>query len=428
MGDLFIYNRLSKSADADTEKCIIITEFFPPNNCAASNRVFSWVKNLYQYGYYPVIFCRNDLNNEVYYFEKTALYEVHYIKCKDPFFQRKRLSAKNALVRKFFGLLHYVFVNSIKYNGIKCMKKFLDHFILENNIKKIVVTAPSYALFGLGNILCKQHQIKWIADYRDDWSTSEIFSSKFFELVGKIDRIKEKKYLSNCTFFTSVSNYYLEKIANLINKKGFLIENGFNEMEAQIFENCKTDQFIILYPGSLYFTQRLDYIGAALNLLPKEILQKLTIVFLGTEIDAIKLPKICVPFLNKNLLFIKRTSRSEVSSFYKKADAFLLIAHTDKNNRVLKGIPSSKLYEYISLRKKVLVCPSDHDVIEEKLKESEQGIFCNTPKEMAEAINNLFQIKCLKGYIPVVKISNEILYKNTREFQTSKLAQVLDSL
>lgn len=410
------------------EKFITITEFFPPNNCAASNRVFSWAKNMNLYGYYPVIFCRNDLNEEVYHFEKTELYEVHYIKCKDPFFQRKRLSAKNALVRKSFGLLHYVFVNSIKYNGVKCMKKYIDDFILKNDIKKLVITAPSYALFGLGNILCKEHKIQWIADYRDDWTTSEIFSGKFFELVGKMDRIKEKKYLSNCTFFTSVSGYYLEKIGNLINKKGFLIENGFNVKDVQNSESGKTDQFIILYPGSLYFTQRLDLIGAALNLLPDEILQKLQIVFLGTEIDAIKLPDSCVPFLNKNLFFLKRTSRSEVTSFYKKADAFLLIAHTDQNNRVLKGIPSSKLYEYISLRKKVLVCPSDNDVIEEKLDESNQGIFCNTSKEMAEAVKTLFQIKSQIGYIPLVNIPNEIFHKNTREFQTKKLAQVLDSL
>jgi len=407
---------------------LIITEFFPPNNCAASNRVFSWAKNLHKYGYYPVIFCKNDLNNEAYHFEKSEWYEVHYIKCKEPLFQKLRLTAKYSLIRKSFGLLHYVFVNSIKYNGIKRLKKFLDQYIVKNDIGKMLVTGPSFAIFGLGNILSKEHKIKWIADYRDDWTTSEIFESKFFAFVGKIDRLKEKKYLANCTFFASVSKHYIGKIGNLIHKKGFLIENGFNEHEVLELGVEQDERLFILYPGSVYFTQKLHLLGAALELLPKDIITSLQIVFLGTEINAIKLPDNCKPYVNKNLFFLKRTSRQEVLSFYSKADALLVIGHTDKNNKVLKGIPSSKLYEYISLRKRVLVCPSDNDVIEEKLLETKQGIFCNSPEELAAAIKSLFSVKLERGQIPLVDVPEEMYYKNTREFQTGRLAEVLDQL
>jgi hypothetical protein len=132
--------------------------------------------------------------------------------------------------------------------------------------------------------------------------------------------------------------------------------------------------------------------------------------------------------VNKNLFFLKRTSRQEVLSFYSKADALLVIGHTDKNNKVLKGIPSSKLYEYISLRKKVLVCPSDNDVIEEKLSETKQGIFCNSPEELVAAIKNLFAVKLEFGQIPLVDVPKEMYYKNTREFQTGRMAEVLDQL
>jgi hypothetical protein len=412
----------------NTEKILIITEFFPPNNCAASNRVFSWAKSLYKYGYYPVIFCKNDLNDEAYHFEKSEWYEVHYIKCKEPLFQKLRLTANYSLVRKSFGLLHYFFVNDIQYNGIKRLKKYLDQYIQKNDIGKMLVTGPSFAIFGLGNILSKEHKIKWIADYRDDWTTSEIFESKFFAFVGKIDRLKEKKYLTNCTFFTSVSKHYLDKIGNLIHKKGFLIENGFNEQEVRELEIEPCEQLFILYPGSIYFTQKLHLLGAALELLPKGIVTNLQFLFLGTEINAVKMPDNCKPYVNKNLIFLKRTSRKEVLSFYSKADALLLIGHTDKNNKVLKGIPSSKLYEYISLRKKVLVCPPDNDIIQEKLLETKQGIFCNSPEELAMAITNLFSLKFENGQIPLVDIPNEIYYKNTREFQTGRLAEVLDQL
>ncbi len=418
------------------EKLVILTEFFPPNNGAAANRVFSWAISMVKYGYYPVIFCKNSLNDDVYFIEKRELYEVHYVKCDDPTLQKKRIYSKNVYVRKAFGMLHYFFVNSIKYNEIKNIEKYASHYIQENGVKKMVATAPGYSIFGLASILAKKFPIKWIADYRDDWTTSDLFSNRIFRAFGKIDSIKEKKYLENCTYFTSVSNYYIRKINMIINKKGFLVENGFNKAEILDIRNSAhtddvrsgNDKFMILYPGSLYSTQKLDIIGVALKNLPPEIIKRLEIIFLGTQISGVNLPKNCRPYLDTNLLFMKRVSRSKSLSFSSRADAFLLLTHTDNSNNSIRGIPSSKLYEFISSRKNVLVCPSDNDIVAEKLKETTQGIFCNSGLELSDAICKLFLIKANQGCLPLVNIPEDIYYKNTREYQAGKLAAVLDLL
>jgi hypothetical protein len=300
----------------------------------------------------------------------------------------------------------------------------------------MVATAPGYSIFGLANILAEKFPIKWIADYRDDWTTSDLFSSNIFKSFGKIDCIKEKKYLNNCYYFTSVSNYYIRKINSLINKKGFLVENGFNKADVLDIRNpanpddgrWDNDKFMILYPGSLYSSQKLDIIGVALQNLPAEIIKQIEIIFLGTQISGVNLPKNCRPFVGTNLFFLKRVSRSKSLSFLNRADVFLLLTHTDGNNNSIKGIPSSKLYEFISSRKNVLVCPSDHDVVAEKLGETTQGIFCNSGLELSDAICKLFLIKANQGCLPLVNIPSDIYHRNTREYQTGKLAAVLDLL
>jgi hypothetical protein len=52
----------------------------------------------------------------------------------------------------------------------------------------------------------------------------------------------------------------------------------------------------------------------------------------------------------------------------------------------LKGIPGSKLYEYIGSRKPVLLFPNDHDVIEKMLLHTGQGIICENAIDLKNAL------------------------------------------
>ena len=92
----------------------------------------------------------------------------------------------------------------------------------------------------------------------------------------------------------------------------------------------------------------------------------------------------------------------------------------------MKGIPSSKLYEYIGLQKPILVCPNDHDIIEQTISQYGDGCIC----ENAEAVYS-YVVKSASEYNPntMHEINKE---KGTREFsrkkQTGVLAALLDSL
>ncbi|MGN6296368.1 MAG: hypothetical protein ACTHM7_06270 [Ginsengibacter sp.] len=410
-----------------SEKLIVLTEYYPPCNLTAAYRPFSWTKYLKNFGYYPVVFCKNLENNNEHRIVKDEFFEVHYLPFKEGYFQRKKNVVKISSIRRTLGFLNYIFENSIVYNGIKGFEPIISNYIVENNVKKMISTAPGYSIFGLSFILSKKHRIKWIADYRDDWTTTELNFGFFFRIKNMFDFFKEKRYLSNCSCFSTVSKYYIAKIGHRIKAEGHLLENGFEPEDNREYSNQNINRNLtILYPGLLYKTQKIKLIGDALDMLPPNIIDEVQFTFLGTESKQIDLPKNLIKYVDKNVFFTKRVERSEANQFLNDTDLLLFLPH--HSGKSLKGIPSSKLYDFIRLRKTVLVCPSDEDIVEEKLTETGQGVFCNTANELASNIKRMVKFKKDNGFIPLVDIPDKLYKSNSREFQTGKLAAILDKL
>jgi hypothetical protein len=61
-----------------------------------------------------------------------------------------------------------------------------------------------------------------------------------------------------------------------------------------------------------------------------------------------------------------------------------MVAHSN-----VKGVTSSKIFEYISLQKPFIVCPNDHDVLEEIALQSGLGKVIDSPNEVAQYLNKI---------------------------------------
>ena len=92
------------------------------------------------------------------------------------------------------------------------------------------------------------------------------------------------------------------------------------------------------------------------------------------------------------LLITDRIPRTEVFDIQNGSHAFLMVAHQG-----IKGISSSKLYEYLNFNKPIILCPDDHDIIRETLIDTGLGVICDSSEEvtnklsqMAEDIFNLW--------------------------------------
>ena len=116
-------------------------------------------------------------------YKKFKEYEVYYL----PYNENLRDKiAKNSYSRliKIFGklltLFEILFQNfttkvipykNLYYNSVSILEKNPD-------IKLIITSAKPFILFKFGHDLQKKFDIPWIADYRDDWSTSQWYNLK----------------------------------------------------------------------------------------------------------------------------------------------------------------------------------------------------------------------------------------------------------
>ena len=118
----------------------------------------------------------------------------------------------------------------------------------------------------------------------------------------------------------------------------------------------------------------------------------------------------------------ERIPRQKVFEMQNASHAFLMVAHG-----ALKGIPSSKLYEYLCFRKPVILCPDDKDIIHETLADTGLGVFCNNPAEVEQKLTELADDYIANGKIRMTGTQDRIMSYSRRN-QAQVLAGILKLL
>jgi len=426
------------------KKVLIISYFFPPCNLTAAQRIGSWEKYLHEYGFYPIIITRNwegkelsekqrlqDSGDEIR-IVKSERSEIHYMPYKsswrDYFFIRSdkniffKLMSKVLTMKMLF--LQNFTLRAIPYRNLYTQARA----ILQNDaeIEHLIISGNPFEQFHFGYLLKKEFpKLKWIADYRDDWTTTELISSRGFlqNIIHAIEKKSESKWLSNASMFTSVSSYYVSKIKNVTQKEGKVLYNGFNEELLKISHTTNLDSFHITYNGSLYATQEIEVFLKAFIVLVDKYGSKIKIKanFPGLAYD-VNQEKRVKDLLNgyEEFYFISdRIPKNEVIDIQAASDILLMVSH--KN---VKGIPSSKLFEYIGLRKNILLCPSDNDVLEEII----QGVgkVAYTSESCFEILEGLILSK-IGGNKKQFAVKSDI-EKYSSKTQVQKLSKFLKDL
>jgi glycosyltransferase involved in cell wall biosynthesis len=428
------------------KKILILSYFFPPCNLTASSRPSGWAKHFYLADYYPVIVTRkweaplkqySDLStstsDQIEHY-KYDHYEVYYLPYKGNLKDRiykKYGDRRFVWLRKALSFIELVLQNYfsriIPYYNIY---KFSNQLLKQNSdIKKVIITANPYIFFKFGYLLSKRNNIQWIADYRDDWNTSQLLgkNNMLNSFLRKIESASERKWLSTANCFTTISENYIERIASFINKKGFLVMNGFDEtsfinLNNQQNENC----FTILYSGTLYDSQPIEIFISAFKIFVESFRNQIQIklVFLGLLIDPKQTNRVhhLLSGFEDYYSITDRIDKKEAINIQLKAHLFLICSHTN-----IKGITSSKIFDYLACKRPIILFPSDQDILDKIITKTNSGYICNTSEE----INNLLS-EILTGFIKTNKI-NYSPVKNEVEFfsqknQTLKLASILDAL
>lgn len=428
------------------KKILILSYYFPPCNLTASERVQAYALYLNEFGYYPVIVTRNwdipikhardehkKTGHEILV-EKRDNYEVHYLPFKPNL--KSKLFAKLTGTRWYFLYLMIAFIYNV---GENFSSRFTPFLPLLNYCKKLLkadkdfsfllISAGPFHLFKFGYLLNKEFSIKWIADYRDDWNTFELFDQKniFKHFVQIISKRNEKKWVGSSSFFISVSDNYVNKISVLHNGlPGYTILNGYiSDNYKSIRRTEANNNFTIVYMGSLFPSQRIYlFLNAFKKFIDRHLESNPKVIFVGLKEQ--QTPYESTKKLMKGYgVYVSYTSRvSKKQAIELQYNANLLLSCSYGN---LKGIPGSKIYEYVALKKPVLVCPTDSDIIEDTLSKTGQGYFARDEIECYDLLVKLYSLYGRR--ICSADNLNEAAVKSFSRFENvKKLAQLIDQI
>ncbi|MBK9484347.1 MAG: hypothetical protein IPO01_03785 [Chitinophagaceae bacterium] len=92
----------------------------------------------------------------------------------------------------------------------------------------------------------------------------------------------------------------------------------------------------------------------------------------------------------------------------------------------MKGIVSSKVFDYIKYCRPVILFTNDHDVLEEILVRSNIGIIAEDAEKLEHQLNDLIKEKISKGFIEQ-NPDREYIALFSRENQARHLATIIKS-
>jgi glycosyltransferase involved in cell wall biosynthesis len=425
------------------KKILILSYFFNPCSLTASNRVTGFAKHLNSFGIFPIIITRNwDLaintpedvlkstGNKVLH-KVYETHEVYYLPYTSSLRDRIFLSSKNSIFKKytskFLTILTMIFeLVSNRFIPYSNFYDFtLDYLQKNKDLKAILTSANPFIQFKFCYLLHKKTGIPWIADYRDAWTTNKMavqvrgINKALYFLQSKF----EKKWCSTAAFFTTVSDNYVEQISDFLKIPGHTILNGYDDtVSCSEFSDSK--DFHIVHNGTLYYNQPIEEI---LNLIiennKKENKLKIHIHFPGLGFDpkqTLRVSQVMEGY-EKYLHITNWLPKNEVLELQKNADLLLMLSYTG-----FKGIPSSKLYEYIGLQKNILHYPNDKDVIEQILNDTKLGINCDSIQEVKEKLEALILCKLNKSSFKKMNEDRILFY--SRKKQTEILASKINSI
>jgi len=415
------------------KKVLILTAFFPPSTNTAANRALSWTMYLPKKNY-PIIITwdwkRSTGGVEI---KKYDNYEIHYLPRKLNLYNRvleKSLKTNNFLKKPLLFiqlLLSHIFpyfTNNEKYNH------YFKNYLTKEKVDIVISSASPFILHVLVSRQRDKYEFKHIADYRDPWSNNKMIykESKIFRIIQSVDSIVERKVSKKYDFLLAPSDYLRKKICEHIRfplEKSATMLNGFFKMSYSGFECKKSENFQILFSGTFYPNQLIEHILNVINdkLENGSLPMATKIIFLGARHVTALVERIqaAIVGFEKYYEISERIPYDKSMAIQQNSDLLVMPSYVG-----LKGVPSSKLFDYVSSGIPILLYPSDEDVIEEILIKTKLGLICNNADEISESLDKLVAAKF--DNIALVQPELKSIQLYSREEQTKVLADTINKL
>jgi len=406
---------------------LIITDTFPPQVDVGGLRPAMFSKYLPLFGWQPYILTRIYLKDDPHY---------------DPSLNIKGLPKKKYQIEITWGdkdenkilknwTLKDKMISFFKpdYSQSKgLMDKMLmkaEDFLSKYRIDVIYATSPSLHYLTIASILSKKFNIPWIADFRDIMEQDKFDDFREKILFYRL-KVRRKHIVKNASSIITVSNYHSKILEQNLNKKVEVIYNGYDDELFTKSDIKKFKKFNITYMGRILneWLRNPKPLFEALDILLKNKLineEDVEISFYGTEPEIIN--KLSSSFYCKRILKINpRIKYSDVPSILKQSCINLVL--TNKGRR---GILTTKMFEYLAVKRPILSTPDDEDELSNIIKETKAGKVCDDVNEIKNTLYSWYKewkktgtVRCESDYDKILNFS--------RKNQTKKLSNILNNV
>ncbi len=422
------------------KKVLVITYYWPPAGGPGVQRWLKFVKYLREFGIEPVVYIpenpdypmidssfENDIPNDITIlkhriFEPYALARLFSKKDAKTISKGIINTKKQSFIQKaMLWIRGNFFIPDARKFWVKPSIKFLEKYLQNHDIKTIITTGPPHSVHLIGMGLKKRNNVKWLADFRDPWTTIGYHDKlKLTRRSTKKHKRLEEQVLGGADQLVVTSFTTKKEFTAITDTPIEVITNGFDQELTAVGE--LDADFTLSHIGSLLTGRNPHVLWKVLEDLIFEeegFAERFKLCLAGTvSEDVLADVRHFIP--EENIKLLGYISHAEAIRMQQCSQMLLLIEIDTTNTRCI--IPG-KLFEYMNAKRPIVALgPEGWDV--KKIIQSTQTGDCFNYDEQSvlkETIKKHF-----KAYMNrELSISATDLTPYTRKSLTGQLSKLL---
>lgn len=374
------------------KRALIITYYWPPAGGPGVQRWLKFVKYFREFGVEPIVYAPENPNypliDENFSSEIPSDIEIIKQPINEPyrfaklFSKKKTKQISSGIISKkeisaMEKLMLYVrgnfFIPDARVGWVKPSVEFLSKYIAENSVDVVITTGPPHSLHLIGMQLQKELNIKWIADFRDPWTTIHYHKSlRLNKSSERKHKSLEASVLKSADVITVTSPTTKKEFEMITETQIEVITNGFDISEEIDFQ--MDSNFSISHIGSLLSERNPEVLWKVLAEICKEnpdFKSDLELKFAGAVSEEVK-KSLENTGLIENCKFLGYVSHSEALQLQNQSQVLLLV---EINSAETRAIIPGKLFEYLAAKRPIIALGPKESDIEGIISETKSGIF-----------------------------------------------------
>ena len=422
------------------KRALVITYYWPPAGGPGVQRWLKFVTYFKEFGIEPVVFIPDNphypLQDKSIVSEIPEGIEIIRFPIKEPYgfakiFSKKKtkqvssgiITNKNqsVLEKLLLWIRGNFFIPDARIGWVKPAVGFLKEYLAKNDMDIVISSGPPHSLHLIGMALKEKLGIKWVADFRDPWTTIHYHQSLRLNKRAQKKHLKlESKVLNNSDLVVVTSARTKKEFQKITSVPIEVISNGYDILE-KIEPNLDT-QFSIAHIGSLLTNRNPELLWEILSELKDEnrVFSKNLLIKLVGAVSEDVLESLAVFGLTENYKTLGYVSHQEAIQIQHDAQVLLLV---EMDSPETKSIIPGKLFEYVAANRPILALGPEGSDVEGIIKETNTGMYFKyTDKEKLKQQLQLYYEAYLKANL---NVNSKNIEKYSRSTLTKSLSTIL---